>query len=769
MAAADDSGGAYQGPLGLASCATKCGNVSVPYPFGIGDGCHLKGFKLTCNMTYAPPRLFLGDGHILEIVDIFLENATMRVRGPQGHTDLWGIIYGGDVSANGTWGGPSWGLADDGPYILSDEHNEFILLGGCHILVELLTAGTDEQFINSCAVTCTRSISGETVVSDGDVCFQPEVSGTPRCRKCTGISCCQAPIPIGRTAYDWRLTAIHPSEAEYYDDYYSLYISEEGWFHPYDGSVHNNDYPLMPAVLKWAITSGAVPFNESRHGDATCPGDLGSTACHSIHSTCTNQHSRLIRQFGEHNDSYTCQCSKGYQGNPYLPDGCQDIDECVLPNTPCYGRCTNIPGDYVCECPQGSIGNPHVLDGCVKVKLASSHRPSHPGLSIGLGVGSFALLLFLFLGTTFLMRKYTARKKKRQREIFFKQNRGQLLQQLVAHRTDIAERMIVTLEELEKATNNFDKSRELGNGGHGTVYKGILSSQDVVAIKKSKIVIQREIDHFINEVAILSQINHRNIVKLFGCCLETEVPLLVYEFISSGTLHNHLHTEALISISWKDRLRIAVEIAKAIAYLHSLVSMPIIHRDIKSPNILLDENLNVKLSDFGASRYLPFDQTGLDTTVQGTFGYLDPMYYSTGHLTEKSDVYSFGVVLIELLTRKKPVSYRSSQGHSLVNHFATLVSGGNLTHILDPQVTREGDGEVIDVALLAAICVKFISTDRPTMRQVEMTLEGIFAAKDFDSSDVTVTDDEGDFIHVNDPSVGVMDTEAKSLDVICSR
>ena len=363
------------------------------------------------------------------------------------------------------------------------------------------------------------------------------------------------------------------------------------------------------------------------------------------------------------------------------------------------------------------------------------------------------------------MHKLTVRKKKWQRQRFFNQNRGQLLQQLVAHRTDIAERMIITLEELEKATNNFDKSRELGSGGHGTVYKGILTSQHVVAIKKSKIVIQREIDHFINEVAILSQINHRNIVKLFGCCLETEVPLLVYEFISNGTLSSHLHIEEPMSISWKDRLRIAVEIAKAIAYLHSLVSMPIIHRDIKSPNILLDENLNVKLSDFGASRYVPIDQTGVDTTVQGTYGYLDPMYYSTGHLIEKSDVYSFGVVLIELLTRKKPVPYRSSQGYGLVSHFVTLLSEGNIAHILDPQVTREGDGEVVDVALLAAICVKFTSTDRPTMRQVEMTLEGIHAAKDFDSIGET-DDDEEDFIRVNGPSFGVTDMEATSLDII---
>lgn len=363
------------------------------------------------------------------------------------------------------------------------------------------------------------------------------------------------------------------------------------------------------------------------------------------------------------------------------------------------------------------------------------------------------MLLFLVLGTAFLIRKLKDRRKKSLRERFFKQNRGQLLQQLVCHRTDIAERMVVTLEELEKATNNFDKSRELGGGGHGIVYKGILSSLHVVAIKKSKIVIQREINDFINEVAILSQMNHRNIVKLLGCCLETEVPLLVYEFISNGTLHNHLHVEAPLSLSWKDRLRIAVETARALAYLHSFASMPVIHRDIKSPNILLDDNLTVKLSDFGASRYVPIDQTGVDTAVQGTYGYLDPMYYSTRHLTEKSDVYSFGVVLIELLTRKKPVSYRSPEGYDLVNHFGTLLSERNLDDILDPQVSKEGGGEVIDIALLAAVCVKFVSAERPTMRHVEMALEGIYEAKVYISSDMSDDESEENY-QLHDVSVG---------------
>ncbi|KAL6881977.1 hypothetical protein ACP4OV_011449 [Aristida adscensionis] len=305
----------------------------------------------------------------------------------------------------------------------------------------------------------------------------------------------------------------------------------------------------------------------------------------------------------------------------------------------------------------------------------------------------------------------------------------------------LAERIIVTLEELGKATNNFDKARELGHGGHGTIYKGILSSLHVMAIKKSKIVIQREINDFINEIAILSQINHRNIVKILGCCLETEVPLLVYEFISNGSLYSHLHVQSPRSLSWKDRMRIAVETARATAYIHSFVSMPLIHWDIKSPNILLDDNLTMKLSEFRASRYIPIDQTGVDKNIQGTYGYLDPMHYSTGHLTDKSDVYSSGVLLIELLTRKKPVSYRSPNGHSLVKHFVDLVSEAKLNDILDPQVLREGAGEVVDVSLLAAMCVKYIDQDRPTMRQVEMTLESIHAAKEYISGSVT-DDDE---------------------------
>ncbi|KAM1422462.1 hypothetical protein ACFX13_004676 [Malus domestica] len=342
--------------------------------------------------------------------------------------------------------------------------------------------------------------------------------------------------------------------------------------------------------------------------------------------------------------------------------------------------------------------------------------------------GGFLLLLsgsWIYWGMQ--RRKFLKLKEK-----YFKENGGLLLQQKIASQGGSVETTkIFTAEELEKATNNYHESGILGEGGYGIVYKGILAADNnkVVAIKKSKICVLTQKEQFVNELLVLSQINHRNVVRLLGCCLELEVPLLVYEFVAHGTLFEHIHGKKRkgSSFSLELRLKIAAETAGALAYLHSSAMMQIIHRDVKATNILLDENYTVKVSDFGASRLIPLDQAQLATLVQGTIRYLDPEYFLTSQLTDKSDVYSFGVVLMELLTSKLALdSDRPGADRSLARFFVCLMEEDRLNEILDDDMLNERNIETLKtVANLAKRCVMVKGEDRPTMKEVAMELEGM--------------------------------------------
>jgi len=231
-------------------------------------------------------------------------------------------------------------------------------------------------------------------------------------------------------------------------------------------------------------------------------------------------------------------------------------------------------------------------------------------LVIGTSIGF--ILLVICISALLIVRQ--KRQLAKEKEKFFKQNGGHILyQQILSKQIDTV--TLFTTEVLKKATHNYDRSREQGRGGHGTVYKGILDNNKVIAAKRSKIMNVVHTEEFVQEIIILSQLNHRNVVRLVGCCLEVEVPILVYEFIPNGTLSQLIHgnnDSRRLPVSLKDRLRIAQESAEALEYLHVSINHSIVHGDVKSLNILLDENYMAKVTDFGASRMLPKDAVQLD-------------------------------------------------------------------------------------------------------------------------------------------------------------
>ena len=338
--------------------------------------------------------------------------------------------------------------------------------------------------------------------------------------------------------------------------------------------------------------------------------------------------------------------------------------------------------------------------------------------------------LFLFIGLWWLYKVFKRKRCEKLKKKYFKRNGGLLLQeQLSSGEVNVEKIKMFPSKELDKATDHYNANRTLGQGGQGTFYKGMLVDGKIVAVKKSKVIDEGNLRQFINEVVLLSQINHRNVVKLLGCCLETELPLLVYEFIPNGTLFQFLHDpNEEFPLTWEMRLRIAAEVAGALFYLHSAASIAIFHRDIKSTNILLDEKYRAKVADFGTSRSVSVDQTHVTTLVQGTFGYLDPEYFQSSQFTDKSDVYSFGVVLVELLTGQKPISFTRSeeQGRSLARYFLMAMEINCLFDILDPQVVKQGKEEdVLMVACLARSCLRLNGKERPTMKEVTTLLERI--------------------------------------------
>ncbi|CAN0901255.1 Receptor-like serine/threonine-protein kinase ALE2 [Linum grandiflorum] len=283
--------------------------------------------------------------------------------------------------------------------------------------------------------------------------------------------------------------------------------------------------------------------------------------------------------------------------------------------------------------------------------------------------------------------------------------------------------------DIERATNNFDLARTLGEGGFGRVYSGVLEDGTQIAVKVLKRDDQQGGREFLAEVEMLSRLHHRNLVKLIGICTEESARCLVYELVPNGSVESHLHGDDAESapLDWDVRIKIALGAARGLAYLHEDSSPRVIHRDFKSSNILLESDYTPKVSDFGLARSALDEETShISTRVMGTFGYVAPEYAMTGHLLVKSDVYSYGVVLLELLTGRKPVDMSQPAGEENLVAWARplLTSTEGLQTMIDPSLCPDVPFDsVAKVAAIASMCVQPEVSHRPFMGEVVQALK----------------------------------------------
>ncbi|KAJ1689206.1 hypothetical protein LUZ63_013361 [Rhynchospora breviuscula] len=655
----------------MAECLDSCGEVHIPYPFGIGPNCSIQGaFAVTCNTTNnGTDTPYLGS---FQLLNINLSLGEVLIDMPVSHQcyDSTRKMY-----HYTDW----WMNLNTHHYRFNHQKNKFTVIGCSTALGVVNFTNPHDSYLGGCVAGCDS--------------LESLIEGS-----CSGIGCCQTSIPQGTNHIKfWFNNNLTDTEAYNFSPCDYAMITAEDKF-TFNTSYITSDLlwkQNMSAVIDWFIANTSCE---------TAKTNKSSFACISNNSICVNSSSGA---------GYLCNCSNGYQGNPYRKGGCQDINECSNNNT-CStpAKCRNFEGGYQCYCPFG-WRKKHDNSGQCELNLA---------LVIGT-CASIVVLSFLVLSTYVV---YERRKLSKVEEKYFQEHGGRILLEKI--QTD--QRFgftIFTKQQVEQATNNFDSANIIGHGGQGTVYKGTLRDQ-LVAIKKCKVVDERKKKEFGTEMLILSQINHKNIVKLLGCCLEVEVPMLVYEFIPNGTLFHYIHGKIQGSqISLSTRLRIAHESAEALSYLHFSASPSIFHGDVKSLNILLDQNYTAKVSDFGASLLSPTDEVQFVTFVQGTCGYLDPEYMQSCHLTDKSDVYSFGVILLELLTSKPVIDFDApEEKRSLSSCFLSAMKEKKIEELLDDEIKNEDDMEVImEVAELAKECLNMKGDERPTMKEVTEELDRI--------------------------------------------
>ncbi|XP_030460954.1 probable LRR receptor-like serine/threonine-protein kinase At1g53440 [Syzygium oleosum] len=285
-----------------------------------------------------------------------------------------------------------------------------------------------------------------------------------------------------------------------------------------------------------------------------------------------------------------------------------------------------------------------------------------------------------------------------------------------------------TLRQIKAATGNFDSVNKIGEGGFGPVYKGILSDGTIIAVKQLSSKSKQGHREFLNEIGMISALQHPNLVKLYGCCIEGNQLLLVYEYLENNSLARALfgREEQLIELDWATRKKICLGIARGLAYLHEESRLKIVHRDIKATNVLLDKELNAKISDFGLAKLDEEENTHISTRIAGTIGYMAPEYAMRGYLTDKADVYSFGVVALEIVTGKTNTNYRPKEEFVCLLDWAyVLQEQGIVLELVDPCLgSNYSEEEAMRMLNLALLCTNPSPTLRPPMSSVVSMLEG---------------------------------------------
>ncbi|XP_042517277.1 proline-rich receptor-like protein kinase PERK3 isoform X2 [Macadamia integrifolia] len=378
--------------------------------------------------------------------------------------------------------------------------------------------------------------------------------------------------------------------------------------------------------------------------------------------------------------------------------------------------------------------------------LITSNRRKHPGsiLILGIVVG---ILIIVIVSILVICSCTSSRGRKKALPLETAKSRTVDAVPTGGSLPHPSSTRFIAYEELREATNNFEPASMLGEGGFGRVFKGVLSDGTAVAIKKLTNGGQQGDKEFLVEVEMLSRLHHRNLVKLVGfySSSDSSQNLLCYELVSNGSLEAWLHGPLGVNcpLDWDTRMKIALDAARGLAYLHEDSQPCVIHRDFKASNILLENNFHAKVADFGLAKQAPEGRANyLSTRVMGTFGYVAPEYAMTGHLLVKSDVYSYGVVLLELLTGRKPVDMLQPSGQENLVTWARpiLRDKERLEELADPRLLGKYPKEdFIRVCTIAAACVAPEASQRPTMGEVVQSLKMVQRITEYQDSMLTVT------------------------------